>query len=202
MSEFFELDGSMLDEVIAAHLVTWEKTSLSVQLGPAFLKAFYELAIEDDQTMALGIRKSSNAPISSWCVGFRAYNSFNEKLKKRLGIRLHIMVLKKVLSGEISLAQLWDHFFGTPQDRAVKNPDSHLGAFGCVGKNFEDVLLLTNLIQYTAGELCKHEPSCWAVTNETNKGGKLVMKRADFSRIDTIQAKDRTLGIYEFFPTT
>lgn len=198
MPDFFELDASLLDEVIAAHLETWDKTALSVQLGATFLKEFYALAIADEQTIALGVRSAEDAPLSSWCIGFRAYNSFNDQLKKRLGLRLHMIVLKKLVTGKISLAQLFDHFFGPPQDRAVKCPENHLGAFGCVGTKFEDVILLTNLIQHTASELCKNDPACWAVTNDTNKGGKMVMKRAKFMQIDTVQAKDRTLGIYEY----
>ncbi|MEG3618605.1 hypothetical protein V5T82_09080 [Magnetovibrio sp. PR-2] len=198
MSECFLLDSSHLEDVIQAHLETWEASSLSVQLGPTFLKAFYNLAIEDPATIAVGIRQSHDAQISSWCLGFRQYSAFNATLKKRLGLSLYFLVAKKVLTGTISIGQVVDNILGNDQARSVKCPENHLGAFGCIGKNFEDVLLLTKLIAYTAAQLCETESACWAVTNDTNKGGKMVMKRAGFSQIDEIQTKDRTLGIYEF----
>jgi len=202
MSECFALESCHVEEIVAAHMETWAKNSLSVQLGPSFLNAFYTLAIADENTVAMGIQKSSDIPLSSWCVGFRRYNDFNAMLKSQMGIGLYFLVARKVLKGTISIPQLLDQFFGPDTARKVQCPENHLGAFGCVGKNFEDVLLLTKLIEYTANELCKEAPACWAVTNDNNKGGKMVMKRANFNKIDAILTKDRTLGIYEFSATT
>mgnify|MGYP005642987139 CR=1 FL=1 len=198
MSEYFELDESHVGVIVAAHMETWQKDTLSVQLGPTFLNAFYKLAIADEQTLALGIRKKTKSPTSAWCLGFRQYNSFNAKLKSQMGLGLHILVAKKMLSRALSLSHLIEAIFGEDQARAVQFPESHLGAFGCVGKEFDDVLLLAKLIKFTAAEICKSSPACWAVTNENNKGAKMVMTRANFNRIDTILAKNRTLGIYEF----
>ena len=38
MSEYFELDESHVGVIVAAHMETWQKDTLSVQLGPTFIE--------------------------------------------------------------------------------------------------------------------------------------------------------------------
>ncbi len=198
MSAFFELRAEDVEPIVKSHMTTWGATDLSVQLGETFLRHFYTLAIEDPDTLALGVRGSKDNNLAGWCIGFRRYHEFNAALKKRMGLSLPLLTLKKLVFGPLRIKKVVNHFFAKKPEKIVLTPNCHLGAFGRVGSAFETVILLSNLIGHMASELCRNSTSCWAVTNDDNKGARMVMERAGFAFKDTVSEGDQINAVYEY----
>ena len=117
-----------------------------------------------------------------------------------MGASLYSLVIKNLLLHQLTMAQFFEHIFAPKVNRKARFPENHLGAFGRVGKNFEEVLMLCKLVEYTAKELCALDPACWAVTNRINRGARTVMERVGFQVIDEIRLRHRVVVVYEFQP--
>ena len=187
-----------IESIIVAHMATWSKSDLSVQLGEGFLRHFYRRAVDDPDTLALAAPSRTGDGLACWCLGFRRYDAFNEALKRDMGWSLHLLIARRLLTGRLSIGRVLDQLRGSDLNRSADCPDNHLGAFGRLGGAFEDVMLLTELIGHTAAELCRDLPACWAVTDDRNRGAKTVMQSAGFSEIDRLLQRDRTMVVYEF----
>jgi len=196
--KIFCLESKHLDIVIKAHLTTWGDTEFSVLLGENFVRNFYQFAIEDEYTLALGASVSDESQLACWCLGFTRYSDFNRRLRKSLSARFYQTVGHLILTRRLPIAQLIDQIFGPKPYRTVQCKNIHLGAFGKVGHRFEEVLILSKLVEHTAKMLCVDSTSCWAVTNIKNRGAQLILEKAKFNKTDDIRLSDRTLRVYQF----
>ncbi|MBL6933849.1 MAG: hypothetical protein ISR48_00385 [Alphaproteobacteria bacterium] len=198
MIEFRDLAPCHLNKLVEAHLTTWSGNDLSVRLGEGFVRRFYELAIEDTTSFAVGAGTSENEELSCWCLGFTCYEDFNSRLKKSLGLGFYFLVLGRMLTGRLPLGQIADQFLRPKPYRKAQCPDAHLGAFGCFEEGMEAVLTLSSLIGHVAERLGESHPACWSVTAKDNRGADMVMKRAGFKVIDAIRLSGSETVIYEY----
>ena len=93
MINFSPLQGDELEIIVEAHMRTWSKSDLSVQLGEKFVRQFYILAMSDPHTLALGVRTKVGGKPVGWCIGFRGYSAFNKKLRQKMGFGLHLLTI-------------------------------------------------------------------------------------------------------------
>ena len=198
MTEFRDLAPCHLNKLVEAHLTTWSRNDLSVRLGEGFVRRFYELAIEDPASFAVGIGTSENEGLSCWCLGFTCYEDFNARLKKSMGLGFYFLALRRLLAGRLPLGQIADQLLRPKPYRKAQYPDAHLGAFGCFEEGMEAVLMLPLLIGHVAEKLGESHPACWSVTAKDNRGADTVMKRAGFEVIDTIRLSGNETVIYEY----
>jgi hypothetical protein len=154
--------------------------------------------MENEFATAMGIKISSDAPLSAWCLGFTKYSDFNRKIRKRVGLLLYKKIGMLVFTRQMPFFQLLDHIYGPRPNRKVLCPEIHLGAFGRTGHRFEDVLMLAKLVNHVAQTLCETNKACWAVTNSLNRGAKLVLQKAGFKMTDDVQLSDRKLFVYQY----
>ena len=196
--DIFDLEPKHLDVIVKAHMETWCDSELSVLLGKGFVRHFYQFAIESAHTYAMGGKVSSEPFLSAWCLGFTNYSEFNLQLKKKIGPALLKKITKLVLTRRLSVGLLFGHVFGPKPNRNVDFHDVHLGAFGRIGNKFEEVLLLSKLVEHVAEKLCESYPACWAVTNKINRGARVVLQKAGFYQCDEIRLSNQLLVVYQF----
>ena len=185
MTEFRNLAPCHLNKLVEAHLTTWSGNDLSVRLGEGFVRRFYELAIEDPASFAMGIGTSGD-------------EDFNALLKKSMGLGFYFLVLSRLLAGRLPLGQIADQLLRPKPYRKAQYPDAHLGAFGCFEEGMEAVLMLPLLIGHVAEKLGKSHPACWSVTAKDNRGADMVMRQAGFEVIDIIRLSGNETVIYEY----
>ena len=175
-------------------MALWEEDELSVRLGPQFLTQLYSQASCDPKTLAYVSFVKPNE-LACWCLGFTDYLGFNASLKT---LDLYCLTLGKLLFGDLRLCQVLDHLFGPPPYRKARVNRAHLGAFGITSRKFENVMALEKVMAQITEELSANYHSCWGVTNTTNTGAQMLMKKVGFVQIDTIELRDRTVLTYEY----
>lgn len=200
LNNIFPLQPSDIEPIIQAHMKTWPQDSLSVRLGPTFLRKFYSAAVADSGVFSWGIAPDEGEPPVCWCLGYTAYQRFNEELKKSMGFSLYSLTLRKAISGKLPLKQIMGHFIDPAPEDGFDCPKLQLGAFGRISGGRKSVPLLIELIRQVSLELLKFGRSCYSVTDKTNRGGGKVLIAAGYNRTREVKLSDRTVNFYEFIP--
>ena len=136
--------------------------------------------------------------LGCWCLGFLQYAAFNSALRAGFGHGFYISALTRALTGRLSILKLLDAALRPGPVKMLQHPEVHLGAFGRVGKEFEGVIMLTELIGHMAAELARQGQGCWAITSETNQGAISVMENAGFTNIGIYKETTQTNAVYEY----
>jgi hypothetical protein len=188
-----------VQQVVDIHRSSWKKAEISVKLGSNFLKAFYENVVESPYSF--GFVAVDNHRILSYATGFYGYSAFNNFLKRKIFLKLILILLIKLLSLKMSLADMLNLLNDGKKLRKAHFPRHHLGALALaneVKRTDRGKVAITLTINAVLDEFKrKGYPGCSGVCDDENMPMKNYFLKLGFEKIDTIKFIGKNVVLFE-----
>ena len=188
-----------LDQVVAIHESSWSDYEISVKFGIEYLHLFYLNVINSEYSF--GYVYVSNGKVIAYAVGFYDYQAFNKSTLRRIGHRIGIIALRRMLKGRIGLSDIMNLLTDDRKLRKAKYPKHHLGALA-LSNEYKGTPYGGKAIKETIEGVLKefrnkNYPGCWGLCDARNIPMRKYLLKLGFEEVNITKYIGKSVILFE-----
>lgn len=188
-----------LDQVVAIHESSWSNYETSVKLGRVFLHLFYSNVINSEYSF--GYVYVFDGKVIAYAIGFYDYQGFSKWALRRIGYRIGIIALKRMLLGKIRLSDIVNLLIDERKLRKTRFPKYHLGALA-LSNEYKGTSHGGNAIKEAIVEVLerlkdKNCPGCSVSCDVRNMAMRKYLLKMGFKEVSTTHFFGKSVVLFE-----